>query len=400
MIHDCQIMGKRIEIHNFGPLKEAVVELGQTNLIIGLQSSGKSCVMMMACYCSWVEKRIIIRQSPKEFEDNGVFLKRFVDYYHVKGYDRPETVISYQTGYMSFTYDNKSGEFKHNWGRIRSSYKRPKVSYIPAERNLVSLINNWSGLKTSYYNIIDFKDDWDIARSFMKKEDNILGLGVSYVYDANSGKDSIVTRDKSILDISNTSSGVQSLVPQMVLMDYLCNGIDKDEKVSKERSFSDKVIVQHLLEYLYQKHNHSENVDGAFNELDVVNVEGKDFLFRSKKEASAFKKDVNGLLMTHHAEIFLEEPECNLFPTTQKHLVDWIAEQCKRRNHRPFFCIATHSPYVLTHILHEELDDFHLFITRDVGEGKYGVYEATEKDKQEIFDNGSDAFFNLDVFHD
>lgn len=391
-------MGKAIEIRNFGPLKNARVELGFANLIIGLQSSGKSCVMMMACYCSWVEKRIIIRQSPKEFEEKGVFLKRFVEYYHVKGYDNPETFISYQTEYMSFSYDNQTGMFKHNWSR-RSSYKRPKVSYIPAERNLVSLITNWSGLKTSYNNIIDFKDDWDIARSFMKKEENILGLGVSYVYDENTGKDSIVTQDNSILDISNTSSGVQSLVPQMVLMDYLCNGIYNAEKTFQERSFSDKVIVQHLLEYLYKKHNHSENVEGVLNELDVVNVEGRDFLFQSPKEAAAFKKEVNGLLMTHHAEIFLEEPECNLFPTTQKHLVDWIAEQCKRRNHRNFFFIATHSPYILTHILHENLDDFHLFITQDAGEGKYYVYEATEDDRQEIFDNGSDAFFNLDVFH-
>lgn len=393
-------MKKTIEIHNFGPLKEAHLKLGLANLIIGLQSFGKSCVMMMACYCSWVEKRISIRQSPKEFEEKGVFLKRFVEYYHVKGYDRPETFISYKTDYMSFTYDNKTGEFKHKWGRHRSSYKRPKVSYIPSERNLVSLITNWSGLKTSYYNIIDFKDDWDAARSFMKKEENILGLGISYVYDEYTGKDSIVTRDASNLDISSTSSGVQSLVPQMVLMDYLCNGIYKAEKVSKERSFSDKVIVQHLLEYLYQKHNHSENVEGPLNELDVVNIEGKDFLFRSQKEAAAFKKDADSLLLSHHAEIFLEEPECNLFPTTQKHLVDWITEQCKRRTHRNFFFIATHSPYILTHILHEDLDDFHLFITQDAGEGKYYVYEATEDDKQEIFDNGSDAFFNLDVFHD
>ena len=80
--------------------------------------------------------------------------------------------------------------------------------------------------------------------------------------------------------------------------------------------------------------------------------------------------------------------------------MDWITEQCKRRTHRNFFFIATHSPYILTHILHEDLDDFHLFITQDAGEGKYYVYEATKDDKQEIFDNGSDAFFNLDVFHD
>lgn len=393
-------MKKKIEIRNFGPLKEAKVELGYSNLIIGLQSSGKSCVMMLACYCSWVEKRICIRQSPKEFEETGVFLKRFMEYYHVKGYESPDTFISYKTSCMSFTYDNRTGVFRHHWERYRSSYKRPKVSYIPAERNLVSLITNWSGLKTSYFNIIDFKDDWDMARSFMKKEENILGLGVSYVYDENTGKDSILTSDNSVIDISNTSSGVQSLVPQFVLMDYLCNNISRYEKQTKNRSFSDKIIVQHLLEYLYQKHNHSRNIELSMEEFSVVNVEGKDFLFQTQNAAMSFKKEVDGLLMTHHAEIFLEEPESNLFPTTQKHLVDWVAEQSKRKRYRPFFCIATHSPFVLTHILHEELEDFHLFITQNAGDGKFYVYEASEDDKQEIFDNDSDAFFNLDIFHD
>ncbi len=391
-------MKKKLVIKNFGPLKEASVELGCSNLIIGLQSSGKSCVMMMACYCSWVEKRICIRQSPAEFEDPGVFLKRFMEYYHVKGYDNPETYIFYKTEYMSFSFNNHTGEFIHKWGIRRFSYKRPKVSYIPAERNLVSLITNWSGLKTSYNNIIDFKDDWDIARSFMKKEENILGLGVSYLYDETTGKDAIVTKDSTTIEISNASSGVQSLVPQLVLMDYLCNGIRKAEKVGKERFFSDKVIVQHLLEYLYQKYNKSNIANEPLSELVVVNVEGKDFLFNTQREAQTFIKEVDGLLLTHHAEIFLEEPECNLFPTTQKHLVDWIAEQSNRRDHRAFFCITTHSPFVLTHILHEELYDFHLFITQDAGNGKFYVYEATEEDKQEIFDNDSDAFFNLDVF--
>lgn len=394
-------MEKIIEIRDFGPLKEAKVKLGYSNLIIGLQSSGKSCVMMMACYCSWVEKRICIRQSASEFQEKGVFMQRFMEYYHVKGYDRPETFVSYKTAHMSFTYDNRTGEFNHRWGRYRGSYKRPKVSYVPAERNLVSLIKSWSGLKTSYYNIIDFKDDWDMARSSLKKEENILGLGVSYVYDENTGKDAIMTRDNTLIEISDTSSGVQSLVPQIVLMDYLCNGIFAAEKIAKERSFSDKVIVQHLLEYLYKKHNKRDDSTGAsINDLTIVNLEGKDYLFLLPEHAKAFKKESDGLLLTHHAEIFLEEPECNLFPTTQKHLVDWITEQCNRKTHRPFFFIATHSPFILTHILHEELYDFHLFITQDAGNGKYYVYEATDQDKQDIFDNDSDVFFNLDIFHD
>ena len=34
---------KRLLIKNFGPIKEANFTLGQVNVIIGMQSSGKSC---------------------------------------------------------------------------------------------------------------------------------------------------------------------------------------------------------------------------------------------------------------------------------------------------------------------------------------------------------------------
>ena len=46
---------KHLVIRNLGPLKEADIELKRINVIIGSQSSGKSCVLKTACYCTWVE---------------------------------------------------------------------------------------------------------------------------------------------------------------------------------------------------------------------------------------------------------------------------------------------------------------------------------------------------------
>ena len=54
---------KRLLIKNFGPIKEANLTLGQVNIITGMQSSGKSCVLKTACYCSWVEKRLELTQK-------------------------------------------------------------------------------------------------------------------------------------------------------------------------------------------------------------------------------------------------------------------------------------------------------------------------------------------------
>ena len=379
-------------------MDEADVELGRLNLIIGLQSSGKSCVMVIACYCSWVEKRIALRQSPSEFEAKGLFMERLVSYYHIKGYVKSNTKIEYETEFMRFAYDNETHTFEHRWKNLHWRYKRPKVSYVPAERNMVSLISNWSKLATSYENILDFKVDWDVARAFMEKEVNILGLGITYKYDAAEQTDTIITLDGQPIEMMNGSSGVQSLVPQYVLLDYLCQGIYQAETEKRGRTLSEKNMAHNLLELLYKKNSRRFPQDYMGNETNIVSgIEGKDFIFPTEKEANKFKKEAGYLLYTDHAEVFLEEPESNLFPTTQCHLMDWIAEAATNKKRRHFFFIATHSPYVLDHLIHENIDDFRLFLTKSRGNGLYSVKTASEEEMQQVFDNGSDAFFNIDT---
>ena len=56
---------KRIIIHDFGPIMDADILLKDVNVIIGEQSIGKSCVLKVACFCTWVEKRIEIDQRKK-----------------------------------------------------------------------------------------------------------------------------------------------------------------------------------------------------------------------------------------------------------------------------------------------------------------------------------------------
>jgi hypothetical protein len=389
---------KTLTIRNFGPLKEAVIEMGRMNLIIGLQSSGKSCVMMVACYCSWVEKRIALRQSAKEFNDGSYFLDMMTLYYHTKGYVHDDTFIKYESEFMVFSYDHADKAFEHQWKNLHWRYRRPKVSYVPAERNVVSLVTNWSRLETSYDNILDFKEDWDVARKFMKKERNILETGISYEYNDASGEDNIVTSDGKRLELANSSSGMQSLVPQVVHLDYLRRGIYSAERLETDKTYATKQLMNNLLDILYKRNYGKENGDMICEDPIVVHLGGKDYTFRSQKVANQFTKEAGFLMRTDHAEVFLEEPESNLFPPTQFQLMNMIKEMGTDKKHKNFFFIATHSPYVLSYLLQEDLKDFKLFLTYPAGDGYYYVKTATSDDIQQIYDNGSDAFFNFEAF--
>ena len=96
--------------------------------------------------------------------------------------------------------------------------------------------------------------------------------------------------------------------------------------------------------------------------------------------------------------MFLEEPEENLFPTTQQILMRTLLNQLRRQKGNTLF-ISTHSPYILDVLLEREQYDFGLFYIRS-SEGGSVVKTATEADVQDMFEDGVDAFFNIERLGD
>ena len=206
---------KRIIIRDFGPIMKADILLQDVNIIIGEQSIGKSCVLKVACFCTWVEKRIAIEQNAKRFEKNGVFLEELVNFHRLNEYVHDNTYIEYKSDFIKFSYDNENG-FSYEWNEKRWDYKRPKVSYVPAERNLVAVIPNWFEVKSVAENIQDFMADWSDARKSVADDESILNLDVAYHYDESSDTDYVKMKDGRILPFTNVSSGLQSLIPLYV----------------------------------------------------------------------------------------------------------------------------------------------------------------------------------------
>ena len=390
---------KHLVIRNFGPLKEADIELSNLNLIIGRQSSGKSCALKIACYCTWVEKRILLSQTHEPFLHGG-FLSKLLRYHKMKGFERQGSYIAYATPYVEFSYDYDTDDFKCKI-KAMMKYKRPKVSYIPSDRNLVAAIPNWGSLTLDADNILDFMADWDVARRFVKRERNILGLGVTYEYDESANEDMIrVSNSKKALPFTNGSSGLQSMLPIYVHMDYLTHGIYSYERAGKKRSYGEKEQEKNLLNTLYRQY-----VERGLDQVTpdsapvVYSYDGQDYLFGSQKAAEKFSNDRKRFFMTNHCEVFLEEPEDNLFPPTQCQLLDWLMENLFATRRKNELFVATHSPYVLTHLLEKKIDDLKLFFTyMSTEDGLYSIKTATKEELHEIYDNGVDMFFNFESY--
>ena len=388
---------KRIVIHDLGPIMDADIFLKDVNVIIGEQSIGKSCVLKVACYCTWVEKRIEIEQSARRFERKGVFLEELVNFHRLNGYVHDNTSIKYETDFMRFSYDNKKG-FSFEWQLDRWNYKRPKVSYIPAERNMVAVIPNWFEVKSVADNIQAFMADWSDARKLIDNDKEILNLNVAYHYEESIDADFVKMEDGKILPFTNVSSGLQSLIPLYV---HLANITSKKFREREDNSVRHKSEQDKLLEFLIDYYN--TNIGEAFvkNPNYVKSNHNKslesEYLPNPKMTNWSFRKFLN-ITKINHCEVFLEEPEQNLFPPTQQLLMRKLMGLFENQKENMLF-ISTHSPYILDVLLEREEYDFGLFYVQSSENGSV-VKTATDKDVQDMFEDGVDAFFNIERLGD
>lgn len=390
---------KHLVIRNLGPLREADVELKRINVIIGSQSSGKSCVLKTACYCTWVEKRIELTQTADFFAKDGNFLKELERFHKLKGYIKDDTFISYESDFMSFSFDNKTKVFTFEWKEGRWNYKRSKVTYIPAERNLVAAIPNWLEVNFEDNNIRSFMADWETARQETNYNLPILNLGVSYRYDSNTKSDQVQVADGTTLRFTNTSSGLQSIIPLYVHLNYIFKRQAYSEMSTSIKGNREK---SELLHFIYDTfipklgiEATPENKEKYPDESIILHHINKKVFFLSKKAEKQLFDICERYLSTSAYDIFLEEPEENLFPPTQSNLVEWLISINGGEDPINLF-IATHSPYILNAFMEKQDIDMTLLYTR-TSDGLITVKTATEQDFQDIYDYGVDAFFNIET---
>ena len=388
---------KRIIIRDFVPIMKADIMLQDVNIIIGEQSIGKSCVLKVACFCTWVEKRIAIEQNAKRFEKNGVFLEELVNFHRLNGYVHDNTYIGYESDFIKFSYDSENG-FSYEWKEKRWDYKRPKVSYIPAERNLVAVIPNWFEVKSVAENIQDFMADWSDARKSIEKDKDILNLDVAYHYDESSDTDYVKMKDGRFLPFTNVSSGLQSLIPLYV---HLVNITSKKYREREDNSVKHKSEIDNLVDLLVDFY--AKNLGEALiknPKYGTINQETgleKEYIPNPEMREWLIERLFN-ISKIHHCEVFLEEPEENLFPPTQQILMKSLLRFVNLEKGNTLF-ISTHSPYILDILLERETYDFGLFYIQSTENGSV-VKTATEADVQDMFESGVDAFFNIERLGD
>lgn len=294
------------------------MDLRRVNIIIGPQSSGKSTILKIACFCDWMERQIELTQNPDKYCDSNFFIENLIGFHKLEGYLQQETYIRYEIDAVSFDYSEKNKKCTFKWNEAkRWKYKRTKIAYIPAERNLVAAIPNWYQVNMNKDNILDFMKEWEFARKAFLKGEQILDLPVKYEYNAYNQGDRIKLENGKELDLTVASSGLQALTPLYVMLRYLTS------------------------EYYKEAHT---NVEQDMLRQNLHEVVAKECAGLTKGEQQNI---IDTILTPHHTDLFVEEPEAHIFPSTQKSFVYSLVEMLNGNVQHTCF-LATHSPYILT----------------------------------------------------
>ena len=118
-------------IKNIGPIKDVDITLNKVNVIIGPQSSGKSTINKIACYCTWVEKKVSLDQSFDFFLTGTNFLDRLVEFHKMKGYFRQESYIEFSSEVIKIPMLIRLMPFPHSSGLINTAINVPKFHIYP-----------------------------------------------------------------------------------------------------------------------------------------------------------------------------------------------------------------------------------------------------------------------------
>ena len=341
-----------IAIRNIGPIKEVKeIYLNKINVFMGLQSSGKSTIAKIISFCTWVEKDVATSQSLSEYQENRTYFRERLESFHkIKGYFNSDSYIHYKSEVIDIVWENE--ECSISWVD-KYAYKRSKIAYIPSERNMVILPE---ARKSEFgnTNIRSFLFDWFESRKKYSNENNlsVLNLGVNYYYVEGSEEDHIKGNNNNTeydILLSNASSGIQSITPLIVMIEFLTKWIYNEDTISFEQNERRQQVNRILTDEKVFKPYYKKQDLSKEDRQKLV----KDFMTKlEKKDKEAWTlfniaKTISGnLFKTNNSQFIIEEPEQNLFPETQRDLVYYLLQKClaKEENRLTF---TTHSPYIL-----------------------------------------------------
>lgn len=313
----------KIRVRDFGPIKDndQWIEVSKVTVFTGNQGSGKSTVAKLISTFAWIEKSLVRGDhDARFFERKSKFKNSFLSYHRLQNYITPTTDIEYVGDSYSFRFRDNTLTIEPLTPVEGGQTQLPQIMYVPAERNFLSYIESFKELKVASPALREFKDEYKNAQKSIKGTYILPVEGTGLEYDRQN--DILhISGDDYKLRISEASSGFQSLVPLYIVSMNLAQSI-VNRTVNTEMTEEERERYKKLVAEIYDNKAFSEEqrrsaisaLSGRFTKTSFINI--------------------------------VEEPEQNLFPTSQEEMLSALLEinNMSRGNK---LIMTTHSPYII-----------------------------------------------------
>lgn len=310
----------KLTVKNFGPIKDAEVEINQLLLLIGPQASGKSVLA----------KLIAIFSDIEFLSDRN--LNKFLSIYNIE--------FLTNESYLRWDYEDSYIEYENSIMNTNLSGDEN----LKLEETLENLIKEYMDEELLYSEILQKNPEYkEFPKSTLisaikkaineKKELHKKQLEVH----VKSGYIIYIPTERTL--VSTISDFLYNFIKSNIkLPECIINFGAKFEEARKEIN-DFKVPFLENIQYIFEKNSNqlkigeSKKINFSQSSSGLQAVIPMSIVLESIKE----NEDIS---------IVIEEPELNLYPSTQKKLVQYLSENClnKKKN----LTITTHSPYILT----------------------------------------------------
>ena len=310
----------RLTIKNFGPIKEGSFFIGKYTVFIGNQGTGKSTIAKLYSLFTWLEKALIRNTVSQKQLLQGIFKnKPYNSYYRINDYYKDDTILEYEGLRYNFKYENKKFSLTVKVDEPENIYK---VMYVPAERNILSVLNKPSNMKEWPKTLASFLETFEESKLNNKTYDLPIHDAPHFEYDKLNNI-SWIKGSNYRIRLTDSSSGYQSLVPLCLVTQHLDKLVK--ENANTDLSVSDKMELKKEVDRVMARNDLSDDVKNAM----LQNIS-------AKYKYAGFINVV-------------EEMEQNLYPQSQKDILFFLFEKCNNMNTNRLL-LTTHSPYLINYI--------------------------------------------------
>lgn len=307
---------QKIIIENLGPIKYAQIDLKQFVVFIGKSGSGKSVILRTISMLKWVYKKMQYKVFLKNTNLNNDAIR--INLSRLKKDSMLDDFIKSDT-YIEFFEDDISMikienlKIKPNYRGIKNkTFTNSKVIFLnDARASIPEILSSAGGRKARFsYYTSDMIDNFYKATEYT----NEFHIGAMDINLLARKKDNYrqfsIKRDNKIINFDSASSGEKNVT-----------------------------ILESITRFYAKEYDFKESFSTNILELmtNNINIESLETIRKYMAESKFFKS----------LDIFIEEPESNLFPIDQKNIAYFLSSLRAYEN-KPNVIFSTHSPYILT----------------------------------------------------